>query len=432
MKVKIIGIGFLAIGLILISGPKVFADQQAEIILKALINKGIITQDDIDNAAKEVKEVKTDKKAEAPEGIEERVTALEKNAKDTPKWVKNTEFSGDLRLRYEMIEKPGPSGENDNRTRIRFRYGAKTKVNDQLKIGFGLATGSSDAPTSTNQTLEQEFQSKVIWLNYAYAQYEPTKWLTLLGGKFESPFFHTDMLWDSDIRFDGLAAKSKKTYFKGTKLPETELFLAGGYFPLDNNTAGESDLVLSVFQVGEEMKIGEAAKLKSGLAYYNFHNIEGYSTGKLEEEKSTNTAIGSGIAEDFNVLSPTVELTFNDPLGVGVPITLIGEYADNLGVLNDKNNDAWRAGVQFGKKVKKKSDWMVLGQYSRLEKDSFVDIFPDGDLNSGGTNARGWELIIDYGLVDNVLLGLDYYNSRVVSGAKDNDQVFEADIVIKF
>src|SRR3990167_2647735 len=159
MIVKRIGIIFLSIGLVLVSAPKVFADQQAEIILKALINKGIITQSDIDSAAQEVK---TDKKAEVPEGVEERVTALEKNAKDTPRWVKNTEFSGDLRLRYEMIEKPGPGCENDNRTRVRFRYGAKTKVNDQLKIGFGLATGSSDAPTSTNQTLEQEFQSKAI------------------------------------------------------------------------------------------------------------------------------------------------------------------------------------------------------------------------------------------------------------------------------
>lgn len=432
MIVKRIGIIFLSIGLVLVSAPKVFADQQAEIILKALINKGIITQSDIDSAAQEVK---TDKKAEVPEGVEERVTALEKNAKDTPRWVKNTEFSGDLRLRYEMIEKPGPGGENDNRTRVRFRYGAKTKVNDQLKIGFGLATGSSDAPTSTNQTLEQEFQSKAIWLNYAYAQYEPTKWLTFLGGKFESPFFHTDMLWDSDIRFDGFAVKSKKTVFKGTKLPETELFLVSGYFPLDNNTAGASDLALSVFQLGEEMKIGETAKLKSGLAYYNFHNMEGYVTSKLEEKKSTNTSTTVGVArilEDFNVLSPTVELTFNDPLGVGVPITLIGEYADNLAVTNDKKNDAWRAGVQFGKKVKKKGDWLVLGQYSRLENDSFVDIFPDADLNSGGTNARGWEFIIDYGLIDNVALGLDYYNSRVINGAKANDQILEADIVIKF
>ena len=65
----------------------------------------------------------------------------------------------------------GNTTERD-RARIRFRLGAETKVNDQTKVLFGLATGGTD-PRSTNQTLENSFELKDIRLDYVYAEYAP-------------------------------------------------------------------------------------------------------------------------------------------------------------------------------------------------------------------------------------------------------------------
>ena len=93
----------------------------------------------------------------------------------------------DLRLRNEYVN--NDPGTENVRQRLRFRLGAKIKVNDNVKLGVGLATGSSDSPTSTNQTLEQEFQSKAIWLDYAYVKYFPYDELSITGGKFKSSFF---------------------------------------------------------------------------------------------------------------------------------------------------------------------------------------------------------------------------------------------------
>jgi len=412
------------IGTILVSSS--FADETSEAILRLLIKKGIITQ-------REVDAIKAEIKKEPPKGLTERVERLEEKVGDNkiPSWVSNTKLKGDLRLRHESIIKD--QAESNERQRLRLRLGLESEVNDNLKIGLGLASGSSDSPTSTNQTLEQEFQSKQIWLDYAYAKYKPNSQATFLGGKFKSPFFHTDLLWDSDIRFDGVAGKLTHVVFEDSRIPETQLYLTGGYFPLDdidNDSGGDSDLFLSIVQVGTKTKFDKVAKLKTGFAYYDFRGLEGYSTAFLEEDRGTNTRIGTAIAHDFRVLSPTLKLTFTDPFSIGFPVSLIGEYAENTGV--SKDDAAWRGGLQFGKKAKKKGDWRLLGQYSRLEADVFYDAFPDSDFNSGGTNAKGWEVILDYALFNNVILSLDYYNTQTITGAKSDEQVLQADVLFKF
>ena len=61
-----------------------------------------------------------------------------------------------------------------------------------------------------------------------------------------------------------------------------------------------------------------------------------------------------------------------------------------------------------------------------------MDAFPDADFNDGGTNAKGWELIFDYGLAKNVILSFDYYNTETISGSQSDDKLFQADVIFKF
>ncbi|MFH1478723.1 MAG: putative porin [Candidatus Omnitrophota bacterium] len=403
----------LSVGVILTSTPSLYADETSEVILKLLIKKGIVTQEEIDEIKKEVAK----EGPVAPKGLEERVTKLEK---DSPSWLRNFELKGDLRLRndHEMSE----PGKDDNQQRLRFRVGATTEVNDKIALGFGLATGDS-AATSTNQTMDDSFTSKEIDLDYAYAKYKPYSWMYLIGGKFTSPFFHTDMLWDSDVTFEGFAGELSHKL----DLDEypTKVSLRGGYFPLED-TVGPRDIVLSVYQAGTSTDFGDSGiELKTGIAYYNFHSIEGAATATLTGERTTNTYIGTSLAEDYRVISPTVKLSLGKIGG------LLGEYAENTAL--STANEAWRLGAWLGKaKVKKKGQWRLLGQYSEIEADSFVDIFPDGDFNDAGTNAKGWEAILDYGISDNVVLILDYYNTEVITGAQSDDQKIQADVIFKF
>ncbi|MCQ9205932.1 MAG: putative porin [Omnitrophica bacterium] len=407
----------------------VYSDETSEAILKLLIKKGIISQGEVNQIKSEIRRARPS----VSRNLEQRLSKLEQKQKDTPQWLSNFKIKGDLRLRNEYIA--NDQGQDNNRQRLRFRLGATTKLNEQVKLGFGFATGSTDTPTSTNQTLENEFDSKNIWLDYAYAKYQPYEWLEFTGGKFKSPFFHTDMLWDSDIRFDGFAGKLTHKLGENGNYP-TSLYLTNGYFPIDDaNTSEGDDVYLVATQIGSETKFADGyAKLKTGLTYYNFRNVGGALISTFNEERGTNTLNtgGTAFAYDYRVLSPTMKVSFEDLFGiVDVPWGFLYEYAHNFD--DAKEDNAWRTGFWLGKsKVKKKKDWKFLWQYSRLEADAFLDVFPDGDFNGAGTDAKGWEIIFDYGLTDNIILSLDYYNTESLSSDISDQQIVQADVIFKF
>lgn len=342
-----------------------------------------------------------------------------------PSWIENFVLKGDLRLRDEYIV--NDPGVENNRQRLRFRLGAKTKINEKIKLGFGFASGSSDSPTSTNQTLEQEFQSKSLWLDYAYVKYKAFDWLKLKGGKFKSPFFHTDMLWDSDIRFDGFAVLLKNEFSS-----ENVIYLTGGFFPIDNRST-TSDINLYAAQLGTNSEFYEGfINLNTGLAIYGFSQLKGVTAAKpsLLESKLTNTTIGGALANDFLTINANAKLYFKDIIG-NRGVGILGEFAHNYEA--PAKNQAWRAGVWFGQsKVKHPRQWKLLAQYTHLEADAFFDSFPDSDFNFGGTDGKGWEIIFNYGLAEHVVFGLDYYNTEKISAPRADQQILQADLMFKF
>ncbi len=391
------------------------ASTQVDALIDKLVDKGILSRQEALALKSEIIE-------------DEKIKISEEVKENLPGWVKNMSWKGDLRLRNEFIDKE--PGKGNVRQRIRLRYGFDAKINDKVKIAAGLASGNDNASTSTNQTLEQEFDKKAIWIDYAYASYEPLGWLNLKGGRFPNPFFSTDMVWDSDINFDGGVITLNHALNNPTGFLPTSGYFTSAFLPIDNRATSARDLWLLGLQGGTETKFGEIAKLKTGLAYYDFHSLEGYPTATLTQDKSTNSTSGGSIRYDFSIVNPTIELEFKKPFGLGVPITLIGDYAENLGA--PKSNEAWRAGLALGKKVKGIGDWRLLGQYTRIASDSLYDAFPDSDFDGGGTNAKGWEILLDYGLAKNVIFSIDYYNTKPITGEEVNEQVVQTDLVFKF
>lgn len=67
----------VTLGVIFLSVPEVFADETSELILKLLVKKGVVTQQEVDELEAEVAK----KKPEVPEDIEERIAVLEEKSK---------------------------------------------------------------------------------------------------------------------------------------------------------------------------------------------------------------------------------------------------------------------------------------------------------------------------------------------------------------
>ncbi|MGA1840315.1 MAG: putative porin [bacterium] len=317
--------------------------------------------------------------------------------------------------------------------RIGLRLDALMKVTDGVKAGARLVTGGDD-PRSTNQTLEDTFSTKGIQLDRAYVSYSPYSASTLLLGKFGDPLYSAhDLLWDSDLSFEGGAAQ-----YEINAGENMGFFLNAGFFILDEYTK-ESDPMMYAIQPGMAWHITEKADFNLGVSYYKFSRIKGRT---LNHSAGTNSLMDISpdpnepnevLKYDYNSWGVDAELTLNN-IFMLPQIVLVGEYVKNTDSDIGSDDEGFLAGIKIGApKIKAPGQWQAFYNYRRLEKDSFLDVFPDSDFYSDKTGVKGYEVILQYGLKQNVILGLDYYETRPITGSDGSIQnLLQVDLLFKF
>ncbi len=261
-------------------------------------------------------QVMADLKAGSPDGKNSAVALA------LPGMDESFGLFGDIRLRYELQSFPEGNDNtgafpnfnaintgapfdtaglvfspqrNVDQERTRFRYrvrvGGEWQLSDGFSTGIRVATGENNSPVTTNQSVGLanqgqggNFSKYALWLDRAFFKYHADfsrgANLDLLGGRFDSPFMATPILFDEDLGFDGLAVK-----FKGQLGPRVKPFLTAGAFPIFNtdlnfssNQAAKfesTDKYLLAAQGGADFKLSDEVKLKLGIAYYNFDGVQG-------------------------------------------------------------------------------------------------------------------------------------------------------------
>ncbi len=397
------------------------ATTQVDALIEKLVEKGIL---DRQESIKLKGEIAEDEKIVREEGLKQSL----------PSWVREMKLKGDFRLRHQYEKKKGSNTNAGNTTerhrdRIRFRLGAETKVNDQTKVFFGLATGGTD-PRSTNQTLENSSELKDIRLDYVYAEYAPFSWTAFSGGRMKNPLWEPgDLLWDTDINPEGVAAK-----LKGKVNDRTETYLNTGAFILDENAAA-SDPWIYALQPGLKWKVNDKVSSNIAVSYYGSSQVKG---AILDHSAGSNTNNGRrGLLYGLSAVSPSVELAVKDPLqfmGIGLPYaSLFGEYVHNL----SSSKSGYLGGFKLGhEKVSNKGQWQLRYFYTMLATDAWLDILPDSDRYGGRTGIRGNEILLTYGLGKNWSLELDYYRTDLTTTHSDSltktENLFQADLNFKF
>lgn len=402
-----------------------------------------------------------------------------------PDWLNRFEWEGDLRLRYEKDRfQEGNAtplsfqlqGDNLNNThdereryRVRARLGAKLNISDSLKGGVRFTTGSVDDPVSPNQTMGGDYKSSSKFsfaLDRAYLQFSPYSWVSASGGRIANPWYGTDLVWDSDLAFDGAAVTFKPKFsdrFKG--------FATLGAFPIQEvETSNDGTPVVKAkdrwlygAQVGIEWNSVNESAFKMGVAYYDFTNMQGKlnplglnvfdkTARQFHQKGNTVFDIANpfastltdpiGLASDFREVNLTGSLdiaAFNP-----VHIVLSGDYVKNiafdekairaLGPLNAVGGDTgWMAKLLIGKpETLKRNDWNVYGFYKHLESDAVLDAYTDSDFHMGGTNTKGWTLGANYGLDKNTWLNVRWMSADEIVGLPLSVDVLMVDINAKF
>lgn len=411
------------------------AGGEMDTLLKTLVSKGILSPSEAESIAKETQTAAASEKMAAQKTPDEKGSEL-------PGWIKNTKFKGDLRLRYESkdLEKEDHTRE---RARFRLRLGAETKIADTITAGFGFATAmpstSSDRsggdPRSGNFTLQDSFSKKNLWVDYAYARWTPVQQFSITGGKFANPFWQpSDMLISADINPEGAAIK-----LEGNVADNFGLFFNGGIFVLDEREKG-SDPLMYALQAGFKWNITKDVFFRFAPAYYTFTQLKGntvleWVSGK--DQGTTNTTTGTypnkHYVYDYNVMNLGGELGFNTPFGLtAIPyLGIFGGYAHNSDPSD--NTDAYLVGFALGHRdVKKFCDWSIEYTYRKMEKDAWLDVFPDSSFYSGKTNVKGHRTKLLFGLAKNTAFGFNYYNTRNIIGDKRVENIYQGDLIFKF
>lgn len=339
-------------------------------------------------------------------------------------WAARTQIKGDVRIREETMNVDG-NGNNANRQRLRMRLGAYSQINDEVDAGIRIASGSNADPRSTNQNMDGYFNRKSLWLDQAYIDWHPGKDVHLVGGKMPYAWVNVDeLIWDSDINPEGLAAS-----YKHSMGSHAEWFGSIGYYNMKDNVDGNGvqwkhDSQLYAGQLGFRFNPAEQVAVMLGGSLYAYDSVKatnangtlinGYSAG------SPNALYGAGnTTTQFQLWEGFGKIDFT---GWTMPLSLYGQYVvntqakDEIPSINtrlggnggDSGDTAWLLGVKTGV-GKFKFDY----NYRDVQRNAVVSIFTDSDFANGFPGARGHKFKMSYDLGKNFTVGGAYYRDTV-------------------
>lgn len=337
--------------------------------------------------AKETKE-KADQKAQS-----ERLSSFEQKVA----WAAKTQIKGDVRLRYEdvNVDNPRSGSGNQDRERVRARVGFYSEIDPQVDAGVRIATGSSADGRSTNQSLDNYFEKKSLWVDLAYLDWHPTAIpnLHLIGGKMQQPWVSMgDIIWDSDLNPEGVAVTYK------TNLGSTELFGSAGQYTLKDNVDGDGvqfkhDAQLYHGQLGARFAPADTLKVTVGGSIYGYDNDK--ESAALRQFGNTTT--------EFNLVEGFGQIDFT---GFAIPLAAYGQYVKNTDS-TDGEDKAWLAGVKT-----KLGAWSLDYNYRDVQRNAVVSAFTDSDFGNGFTGNRGHKFKVGYEIDKNFAVGAAYLMAK--------------------
>ncbi len=431
--------------------------------------------------------VKDEMRAEIEKAVLENLNYKVGQRLALPSWIDRLNFYGDLRFRYEHrgFSSNNPSiaafnGANqlngnaalNNTTedrdllRFRVRWGFDTVVNDWLSGGMRLTTGGLNDTLSGNTTLQTSTSKYEFNIDRMFLRVDAKPWVSVVGGRFANPFMHTDMLFDPDLPFDGIAAT-----FKHDLKPKISAFGTLGYFPLDEIEQSEVELSdtkwLLGAQAGLKMQVQPQTSLKVGLGYYNFQNVEGKKNPANNNKAFNGTApsfrtkgnsyfdISNDGSQLFGLTSKFELVDLNAEIDIAkfnpVHVTLNADYVKNIGFdaseiarrtgssanVPGEDTDAFQLRMTVGMpELYKEGNWQAYVGYKYIEADAVLDSFTDSNFYLRGTNSKGFLLGASYGLDERTLVMARLWSAEEIDPRNGLSpfqvDVFNIDLMTRF
>ncbi len=345
--------------------------------------------------------------------LKARIDELEKNQPPEPERSSppRLNFKADFRYRYDYLDDEAAE-EPRQRHRIRARGALTARVDEDVLLGFGVASGDED-PISTNQTLGNASSTKDWRLDLAYFQWNLTEQWQLVGGKYVNRIYRPEgypLLWDGDLRPEGL-----NLHF------EEGLFFANlGYniIESDNRGGGQDTAEYITLSLGQDFIFDERALLRIGGGYYLF-NTKG--KGRLDAGRSFGNSVDEAGAYlyDYRELELFAEYHFGL---AGEEAILFMDLVQNQDA--PEQNLGYAVGLHYGR-IEEKGDFKLGIAYQALEADAVFGGFTDSDFAGGGTDNQGQVYTAVYAIRERVVFSVTYFDTEYGEFSQGQAQDFK-------
>lgn len=277
---------------------------------------------------------------------------------ETPEWTRRISLYGDVRVRGEgrfynkenypdfpdwgainagegfQVNDGAPgyvnppyvnANEDRKRFRLRARLGIRAQIADWITADVRLATGADNGPVSANQTLGADGTGKYhFWLDRASIRLKPVVGVNVDLGRFANPFFTSDLIFDNDINFDGVAISGS-----GRLSDQLSLFGTAGAFPVFNTDlnfgsrdAGpfkSTDKYLFAAQAGLEFRPAQNIRAKLAGGYFYYDGVQGQfsSPGRWDQDVFDKDSTRPSFQQFGNTMTVLRNITANPAVPQG-------------------------------------------------------------------------------------------------------------------
>jgi len=411
-----------------------------------------------------------------------------------PDWIKRVRWSGDVRLRgqgdlfspdnaenayvdFLAVNSRGGIGragiaallnttEDRQRLRARLRLGLEAQLGWGWSLATRLSTGNLSDPVSTNQTLGNTGVRYQTGVDLAYLKWYGNSAtgrhaLNAWGGRMPNPWLGSDLVWDTDLSFEGIAANYRFGLTRDNPYGRFAFLTLGG-FPIQEVELSNKDKWLFGGQLGFEWKFEGGSRVRFGAGYYDYENIVGQrnapDSGLLDftapqflqrgntlfdirNDVDTATNLFA-LAADYKLANAT--LNFDYKVSPLYRIALVADYVRNIGfdaaetsarigLPAPERTNGYLGELNFGANdMARRHAWRAFVGYRYVEADAVLDAFSDSDFHLGGTDAKGYYLGADFSFTPRVLARLRYLSANEIDGPPLGIDVLQFDLNAQF
>lgn len=301
------------------------------------------------------------------------------------------EFHPTFRLRLRQQWSENVLAKSEDGLRLRLEVGM-TAHGPRETARIVIGTGRPNSPADAEARLGENVEDLPITLRVASIAWRPSAnpaVPNLIIGKMEPPFVRpSDLIWDEDVRPEGVAAQWRYTTRRIDGLGTI------GAFPLHSEVLSHPTWIYSV-QTALRHRWPDRSWFMGGAGLWYIKSQHGKtgtnSAGDCEASEPIFTEIDRPL-EGF--LAGCWELYF--------PVQVFGHGVYNSGA--EHSNTAWSAGLVIGR-AQAVHGLELSAQWRRVESQAVVSTFT-GDAYGAGPDRSEWRLTLRYRLWRGVLASL--------------------------